>query len=259
MNIEDRVIDLIEDEYGEGKPRWVKSLSQYKFNGVTVPRVTVILSEMQSDQGLLRYSNFLGFKHIDYNQMLNNAASIGTETHAFIENYIQKKEENIPTRKEVNNCTEAFLKWWKMLNSNYNIKVLGEEQSLSCPWFGGTYDLLLDINGKKALVDFKTSNHITHRYFIQLAAYKYLISYNLNLQLDMCIILRMDKETANYEMVTLDLSIPEDMEFMDYCSYAFFSQVNNYYSLSRVKSVYNKLMKPSVAVNIPEDPKDLKE
>ena len=79
------------------------------------------------------------------------------------------------------------------------------------------------------------------------------------MQLDMCIILRMDKETSNYEMVTLDLSIPEDMEFMDYCSYAFFSQVNNYYSLSRVKSVYNKLMKPSVAVNIPEDPKDLKE
>ena len=254
MNIEDRVISLLEDEYSNDKLKWFKTLSDYKFNGRNVPRVTTILSEMQSDQGLLRYSNFLGFKHMDYNQMLNTAADIGKETHTFIENYIQKEIYTSPTRQEVINCTDAFIKWWKILKSNYNIKVLGEEQSLTCPWFGGTYDLLLDINGKKALVDFKTSNHITHRYFIQLAAYRYLISYNFNLQIDMCIILRMDKETSDYEMATLDLSVPEDIEFMDYCTYAFFSQVNNYYSLSRVKYTYNKLMKKTNVVNVPEVP-----
>lgn len=244
MNIEDRIINLLEDEYNAVNLKEFKFLSEYKFNGKNVPRVTVILSEMQSDQGLLRYSNFLGFKHVDYNQMLNNAASIGTETHVFIENYIQQKEEyKSPERKEVINCTNAFIKWWETINSTYTVKVLGEEQSLTCPWFGGTYDLLLDINGKKTLVDFKTSNHITYRYFIQLAAYKYLISYNFNLPIDMCIILRMDKETANYEMSTLDLSVPEDLEFMNYCTYAFFSQVNNYYSLTRVKNTYNKLTK----------------
>lgn len=255
MNIEDRIIDLLEEEYGEGKPRGFKALSEYKFHGRNVPRVTVILTEMQSDQGLLRYSNFLGFKHVDYNQMLNNASAIGKETHAFIESYINKKEDyKAPVRQEVVNCTEAFVKWWKTLNFSCSVKVLGEEQPLACPWFGGTYDLLLEIDGKRTLVDFKTTNHITHRYFIQLAAYRYLISYNFNLPIDMCIILRMDKETADYEMATLDLSVPEDIEFMDYCTYAFFSQVNNYYSLARVKHTYNKLMKKTNVVNVPEDP-----
>ena len=242
--IENRIIELLEEEFGEDKPRMFRALSEYKFHGKNVPRVTVILTEMQSDQGLLRYSNYLGFKHIDYKQMLDNASAIGRATHSFIESYIQKKEDyKAPVRQEVINCTNAFMDWWKMLNLHYKVKVLSEEQPLTCPWFGGTFDLLLDIEGKRVLVDFKTSNHITHRYFIQLAAYRYLISYNYNMNIDMCVILRLDKENGSYEMSTVDLSLPEDYEFMEYCTYAFFSQVNNYYSLARVKHMFNKLNK----------------
>jgi len=240
MDIEDRIIELLYDEFEDAN---IKTLSTYKFKGKNVPRVTTILSEMQSDQGLLRYANYLGFKHMDYKQTLDIAASIGSETHSFIENYIQNKDNKVPVRQEVINCTNAFINWWNEINKHYQIKVLGEEEPLSCPWFGGTYDLLLDINGKVTLIDFKTSNHITFRYFIQLAAYKYLIQYNHNISIDVFIILRMDKETASYEMVSADLSIPEDNEFMQCCSYAFFSQVNNYYALSRVKNMYNKLNK----------------
>lgn len=244
MNIEDRIIDLLNEEFGEDKPRTFRALSDYKFHGKNVPRVTVILSEMQSDQGLIRYANYLGFKHIDYKQMLDNASAIGRSTHSFIESYIQKKENyKAPVRQEVVNCTNAFMDWWKELNFHYNVKVMGEEQPLTCPWFGGTYDLLLNIDGKRTLVDFKTSNHITHRYFIQLAAYMYLIEYNFNMTIDMCCILRMNKEDGSYEMSTVDMSVPEDREFMDCCRYAFFSQVNNYYSLARVKYYFNKLNK----------------
>ena len=261
MSIEDRIIDLLNEEFGEDKPRGFKALSEYKFHGRNVPRVTVILTEMQSDQGLIHYSNFLGFKHIDYKQMLDNASIIGRETHSFIESYIQRKTEyKAPVRQEVVNCTNAFIKWWKMLNFHCNVKVIAEEQPLTCPWFGGTFDLLIEIDGKRALVDFKTSNHITHRYFIQLAAYKYLISYNYNMPLDLMIILRMDKEKADYEMATVDLSVPEDNEFIEHCTYAFFSQVNNYYSLARVKHEYNKLLKKTeVTPSIPKDPNEEKD
>ena len=257
MNIEDRIIDLLNEEF-EGKPKGFKALSEYKFRDRNVPRVTVILTEMQSDQGLIRYANYLGFKHIDYNQMLNNASVIGKETHSFIESYIQKNEGyKAPVRQEVVNCTNAFMDWWKMLNYQCRVEVLGEEQPLTCPWFGGTYDLLLKVDGKVCLVDFKTSNHITHRYFIQLAAYRYLISFNYSMHIDMLMVLRLCKENGQYEMVTVDLSIPEDYEFIEHCTYAFFSQVNNYYSLARVKHDFNRLMKGSrETVNVPEDPNE---
>ena len=241
MKIEERIIELMEEEFSDYKAKNFRTFSNYKFHGRNVPRVTTILSEMQSDQGLLKYSNYLGFKHIDYKQMLDNAATIGSETHAFIENFIQKKEYKPPVKQEVSNCVNAFMNWWEELNSNYTVKVIGEEQPLTCPWFGGTYDILLELNGKNCLVDFKTSNHITFRYYMQLAAYKYLIQYNCNIPIDMYAILRMDKETGVYEMTSLDMSIPEDMEFMNICAYAFFSQVNNYYALSRVKYYFNKL------------------
>ena len=256
MRIEDRIIDLLIDEFGEdGKNRGFRALSDYKFHGKNVPRVTVILTEMQSDQGLIHYSNYLGFKHIDYKQMLDNASVIGRETHAFIESYIQKKTEyKAPVRKEIINCTNAFMDWWKELNFRCSVKVLGEEQPLTCPWFGGTYDLLLEVDGKRVLVDFKTSNHITHRYFIQLAAYSYLIGYNFNLPIDICMVLRMDKDTGQYEMATVDTSVPEDLAFMQHCLYTFFSQVNVYYAISRTKHEYNIMTKKSQAVKIQEQP-----
>ena len=241
MNIEEKIIDLLEEEFGEGKPKYLKPLSNYKFQGKNVPRVTTIISEMQSNQGLLRYSNYLGFKHMDYKQTLDIAASIGSETHAFIENFIQNGEKNTITKREVINCTNAFMNWWNEININYNVKVLGEEVPLTCPWFGGTYDLLLELNGKKCLVDLKTSKHVTDRYFIQLAAYMYLIKYNCNIDIDAALILRMDKEIGKYEVTSVDLSISEDMHFMNCCRYAFFSQVNNYYSIARVKNIFNKL------------------
>ena len=244
MGIEDRIVSLLEEEFGNDNPKGFRALSDYKFHGRNVPRVTTIITEMQSDQGLLRYSNFLGFKHVDYKQMLDNASAIGKATHSFIESYIQKKPDyKAPVRQEVVNCTNAFMDWLKELNFHFHVKILGQEQPLTCPWFGGTYDLLLEVDGKRMLVDFKTSNHITHRYFMQLAAYMYLISFNFNLSIDIGVILRMNKEDGSYEMATVDMSVPEDIEFMQYCTYAFFSQVNNYYSLARVKHTFNKLNK----------------
>ena len=32
-----------------------------------------------------------------------------------------------------------------------------------------------EINGRKYIVDYKTSNHVTFRYFLQIAAYRYIL------------------------------------------------------------------------------------
>ena len=38
------------------------------------------------------------------------------------------------------------------------------EETITCPYFGGTYDFLVEINGRNWLIDFKTSNHIGYKY-----------------------------------------------------------------------------------------------
>ena len=65
MKIEERIIELMEEEFSDYKAKNFRTFSNYKVHGRNVPRVTTILSEMQSDQGLLKYSNYLGFKHIE--------------------------------------------------------------------------------------------------------------------------------------------------------------------------------------------------
>ena len=62
-----------------------------------------------------------------------------------------------------------------MVNENMPFRVIETEKQLVCPYFGGTLDCLAEIDGRIYIIDFKTSNHITYKYFLQLAAYKYMI------------------------------------------------------------------------------------
>ena len=89
---------------------------------------------------------------------------------------------------------DAFKEWWHGINECHRVKVLGQEQSLFCEYFAGTYDLLISIDDKPYLIDFKTSNHVGYKYFMQLAAYRYLLYSQKNINVEGCIILQFDKQ-----------------------------------------------------------------
>ena len=55
-------------------------------------------------------------------------------------------------------------------------KVIGVEIPISCPWFGGTIDAILVINGATYIIDFKTSKKISSEYLVQVAAYMWLVN-----------------------------------------------------------------------------------
>ena len=59
-------------------------------------------------------------------------------------------------------------------------------------------DGLYEINGKKYIVDYKTSNHVTFRYFLQVAAYRYILKNELGIDVDGCIILQLSKNDISY-------------------------------------------------------------
>lgn len=97
-------------------------------------------------------------------------------------------------------------------------------------FFAGTYDLLISIDDKPYLIDFKTSNHVGYKYFMQLAAYRYLIYTKKNINLEGCLILQFDKEEINFREYSLTFSDPADYEFIENCYRAFMGLVYTYYN-----------------------------
>lgn len=209
---------------------------KYFYNGIAVPRVTDIISKMISEEYLLYWANSLGFKHQSYKKTIDEAAKLGSEAHDLINKFILGENfnsNNIPYL--------SFRKWWTDINSNCTVKIIGTEQSITCQYFGGTYDLLIEVNDKLYLVDFKTSNHISYKHFIQLSAYKYMLEQQ-GYKIDGCIILQLDKKEILYnEYSIICWNNIEHKNFIDNCQNTFFSLVYAYYNTFNCQNVYNEI------------------
>ena len=216
---------------------------RYTYNGINVPRVTTILSEMTFDQRLMYWSNSLGFKRLKYKDELDKAAYIGTKSHDAVEHILRKKEFDIGFRytDQIFNARDSFLLWWNMINQNCKAQAINIEEKLSCSWFGGTYDILMDIDGKIWLIDLKTSNHIDYKYFLQLAAYRYMLYFCKGISINGCIILRLNKKEPIYTEYTLSFDNIDHYNFMEACANEFFALVYAYHHKLYVKSLYNNI------------------
>lgn len=200
-----------------------------------VPRVTEILSSTISEQYIIQWANSLGFKHKGYTAELTKAANIGSIAHGCIERFLKTGEQS-------NNVSFlAFLTWWQMLLKNNKVDIIGMEEKLVCKFFGGTYDALLNINGKIYLVDFKTSNHVSYRYMLQLAAYRYMLYTEKGINIDGCIVLQLSKDEPLYNEYVLDFSIPEQYAYIESCLTAFLSLTYAFYNTAYVKEGYKKI------------------
>lgn len=222
----------------------IKVESDYTYNGVIVPRVTKILSRCIHSDSLMYWANSLGFKRQSYKKTLDTAANIGHHTHENIDSFLSDEtheaiESSMPYQSY--NAYQSFLKWYYTIISIAVVRVIFHEKTLTCKYFGGTLDGLYEINGKIYLVDYKTSNHITFNYCLQLAAYRYMLRTELGIEIDGCIILQLAKETVSYNEFVLNFSNPEHLKFMNDCEMAFLSIVFAYYNITKIESNYNTL------------------
>jgi predicted RecB family nuclease len=103
------------------------------------------------------------------------------------------------------------------------------EQKLVCQWYGGTYDLLLSINDKNYVVDFKTSNQFNYKYLIQSTVYKSLLE-GMGYNIDGIIILRLSKKDISFSTLTLLTNIKEHNEYMQKLLNFFNSMVYSFYN-----------------------------
>lgn len=202
--------------------------NRYIYNGINVPRATEIISKCIHEDALVEWSNKLGIKNKSYKEVLSYASDYGTRVHHGIECYL--KNLDIPDNTPMIPL-ESFKNWWRMINQNNDISILGQEYKLVCEWYGGTYDLLIKINDKIYLVDFKTSNHITYKYYIQLASYRKILRDEMSTNIDGCIILQLKKDKPIFREYVLDFSIESHKEYIDICERTFMSMVYTYYHI----------------------------
>lgn len=213
-------IDDLEFEYTDQ--------SVYTYQGKPVPRVTSILSKMIHEDFLMYWSNNLGLKHQHYKTVLNEAAKLGSKAHKGFEIFLKEGtvNEDAPFFP-----MKAFLSWWNNIRENNKVEILGQEHPLVCPYYGGTYDLLLSINGDKWLVDFKTSNKVTYKYFLQLAAYNRILRDYENTRLSGVMILQVEKERPIYHEYFLDFKNIQQKEYFNICERTFLSLLYGYYHI----------------------------
>ena len=213
----------------------------YVYKGMAVPRVTKILSTCIHNDALMGWVNYLGFKRQSYKDTLMEAADYGTRVHDALEKYIKGEPFDPSTPL---NPIQAFENWWKQVSTTNEVKVLGQEFSLTCPWYGGTYDMLLEINGKPWLVDFKTSNHIRVNYCLQLAAYRNMLRFNgIVGDLSGFIVLRLFKDKPEFEEFVIDMARPDQRAFMDQCSATFNAMAYQYWNMVDINNKFDAMHK----------------
>ena len=233
---------ILDIEELASKINMVNEESEYRFNGRKVPRVTKIIQRCNHNDGLMYWANSLGFRHQSYGKVINEAANIGTQCHNNIDLFLTKddhKPENI--MEEARNAYNSFIKWYNDISKAAKVYVAYHEKQITCSVFGGTLDGLYRINGKNYVVDYKTSNHITYNYCLQLAAYIYMLEASYLKEVDGCIILQLSKYSVGYNEYVLDFNNPNDREFMKTCRSGFLSMAYWYYYLKDIEQKFNTM------------------
>ena len=202
---------------------------------------------MLHEDFLMIWANNIGlYQRKKYKDELDKASTKGKYVHDAIEEYIQNDNElDLNTvasgyRIEVSYAYGSFREWWNVVSRN-NIRVISQEFKLICPWFGGTLDLLIEINGHIYLLDFKTSNHPSYKYFLQLAAYRYMLREFYGIDIYGCGIIKLNKKVIGFEEFIIDKSNLEYEEFMNLCERTFLSLVYGYINRTFVETQYSDI------------------
>lgn len=252
MDINQAILNEIKDEWID-TDKLCRDNFTYTYNGIKVPRVTVILKSIAiNNESLLKWANSLGYKHTSYVKERNIAASKGTAIHKAVEDYIKyNKEPEITeilddnTKSQILNAFFGFKSFWDCYKKTHSIDSIKLEQSISTPYYGGTYDMLVkETNGIETLFDFKSSNSFHWEHYMQLAAYKYALDFfdkdKHNIQKISILLLNKNEPRCNEYII--DFSIDYNKIFFDNCIKGFMSILYAFYNLIQLEQDYKNLI-----------------
>lgn len=118
----------------------------------------------------IQLKNLLGNAKGSHRRVSDEAATMGSMIHQWIEDYISGKNPPMPVNNKIKSSVEQFLKWV----GEYQVKFLKSENLVYSKVgnYAGTFDFIAEIGGKKYIGDFKSSSGIWDEYWLQVAAYQ---------------------------------------------------------------------------------------
>lgn len=145
--------------------------------GGFVPSVTTILEAYPKGPEYFKWLKEVGK---DADEIRDFAGRRGSTVHQLTERYDDGEEINLLNE---NGFIDFSLLEWDMINryvefiERFNPTIEASEMNVvsSALGFAGTLDRIINLNGKKILLDIKTSNAIYPSYWLQLAAYEQLM------------------------------------------------------------------------------------
>lgn len=158
-----------------------------------------------------------------------DAMDIGSIVHRAIERSIRYNQRltfvHREHRQKVENAYGAWCEWYyDDVQPRYiatEQKVFNDEQM-----YAGTLDGIVDIDGVRYVVDYKTNNYQSFEYQMQIAAYAKCVG------VDRGLLLNLDKDTGNYKAT---LYTPEKMAH----AYEAFTVLLKYYYMAAKRRLDN--------------------
>ena len=228
----------------------------YKIDGLELPSVTTIISDCTDKSGALTqwaanmvveyikgniqpsmgmhdneedpyykvapyYEVFevdLDKARMNFREVSKTALDIGSAVHQSIEDYLMTGKDPQKT-KEDDRILAGFIAFLEWMDDNH-VEVIGVEETVRGRFWAGTRDLKAVINGKVAVVDFKTSKAIyANEYGPQIAAYR-----SPDPDVEESWILRLDKETGLPEFKDFSKRYESDLNIFNRMVDLFFAR-----------------------------------
>jgi hypothetical protein len=177
-----------------------KEHQKYYVNGRQVPSVTQIIDVNlgRNKNALIAWARKEAMAGRDPTKVKEKAGDVGTIAHALIHEHLTgihfDRSDYLPMDIDIaKNAFIAYLQW----EQDQDLSVCSCELPLVHEelLYGGTIDLLADLNGRFTLIDFKSSNRLYAEHRIQVAAYRELIHHVYDCYPDN-ILLHLNKETG---------------------------------------------------------------
>lgn len=144
----------------------------YTLNGVVLPSVTQIISEIMPN----KYANV-------NKRVLNEKAKFGTIGHKIIEglDVTDIESAKIHAREINNKSLEICIREYLRLVRKHNIKPIAHEQRVNYSYiYAGTLDMIADVNKKLSLIDIKFTSALDKEYLAwQLGMYSLALNRKL--------------------------------------------------------------------------------
>lgn len=146
----------------------------YELNGNFYPSVTTILQAYPKDAGFYKWLKDVGN---DADAVRDAAGERGTTVHKLTELYddgIEVSLVNEDGRLNFSMQEWAMFERYVNFRNRFPMDILASEMQLISETFeeAGTLDRYIILNGKRMIIDIKTSNQVYDHYWLQLAAYK---------------------------------------------------------------------------------------